>query len=170
MIYPNVMILKNTFLAISVAVLTTFCTPPAVVDQEESVYFSIDSLITAQLVQMGDQPVSIHKTVEIDGLTETQNLQLDTAQLRRELTGLADFDLQKPGYQGVFDITQTGNTTIYKAFPEEKVTIRELKIEKDEQGNVASIYGKAQDDQAQLIYTTCQVYQVFFLIPWLFLK
>lgn len=138
------------------------CTPPVIENSAESQYFNMDSMVNKQIKLLAENRFSALKTVEIDGEKESMEITPDQHQWKKELTGLLDFDIKKSRYLGAFDIEKSAKRESYQLKRNEKAPIKSLVIEREENSNIKKLTGKILDDEASMVYTTCQVYEIQF--------
>jgi len=154
--------MRNLFFLILFAYFFQSCTPPAIENNAENQYFDMDSLVSDQILLLSESKRTALKTVEIDGEKEAVEISPDQDQWKKELIGLLDFDIKKSRYLGAFDIEKNSIKESYQLKAKENAPIKSLFIEKEKNGTIKKLTGKIQDDEASMVYTTCQVYEVQF--------
>ena len=124
-------------------------------------YFSIDSLITAQISALESRQKALTKTVQIGGNIETQSLSVQNIDWQSELKIFSLLELNKPMLIGSIDTETDLKSTSYLPKKNIALPFKFLKITKAE-GNLKSINGYYLDNKASLIYTSEKSFKMNF--------
>jgi hypothetical protein len=124
-------------------------------------YFSIDSLITAQISLLESNQKVLTKTVQIDKNIETQTLSVQNIDWQSELKIFRLLELNKSIFIGSIDTKTDFKNTSYRPKKNMDLPIKFLKITKAK-GELKSINGYYLDNKAAIIYTSEKSFKMNF--------
>ncbi len=124
-------------------------------------YFSIDSLITAQISLLELNQNLLTKTIQIDENIETQLLSAQDIDWQNELKIFSLLELNKSIFIGSLDKKTEQKSTFYLPKKNMKFPFKCLKITKSE-GKLKSVNGYYLDDKANVIYTSEKSFKMNF--------
>lgn len=128
------------------------CTVPQESFKSEK-YFSIDSLVLAQIALLQSNQNALTKTVQIGENIETQSFSADAIDWESELKIFSILELNKSKFTGSI-ITETDQkSTFYRPKKDAFMSIKFFRITKDK-GQLTTIDGYYLDDDAEVIYTS----------------
>ncbi|MDG1105790.1 MAG: hypothetical protein P8N26_06470 [Cyclobacteriaceae bacterium] len=128
------------------------CTVPQESVKSEK-YFSIDSLVLAQIALLQSNQNALTKTVQIGENIETQSFSSDAIDWESELKIFSILELNKSKFIGSI-ITETDQkSTSYRPKKDAFMPIKFFRITKDK-GQLTTIDGYYLDDDAEVIYTS----------------
>ena len=116
-------------------------------------YFSIDSLITAQISALESNQKVLTKTVQIGDNIETQSFSVQNIDWQSELKIFSLLELNKSIFIGSIDVETDLKSTSYLPKKNMNLPIKFLKITKAED-ELKSINGYYLDNKAAAIYTS----------------
>ena len=128
------------------------CTGPQERFKSEK-YFSIDSLIFAQISLLKSNQNALTKTVQIGENIETRSFSAVAIDWESELKIFSLLELNKSKFLGSINAETDLKSTSYRPKKDALMSIKFLKITKDK-GQVTTIDGYFLDDDAEVIYTS----------------
>ncbi len=97
-------------------------------------YFSLDSLLDAQIEWIAASDVVLAKSVTLDDRTEKESMKPDTATLKDEFRIFREFDLNKTNYVGAFDKVINDSLILYDLKNGQSSPVKFLRITRDKNG------------------------------------
>ena len=128
------------------------CTSPQESFKAEK-YFSIDSLVVAQIALLKSNQNALTKTVQIGENIETQSFSADAIDWESELKIFSLLELNKSKFVGSINTKTDLKSTSYLPKKDALMSIKFLNITKDK-GQLTTIDGYYLDDDAEVIYTS----------------
>ena len=128
------------------------CTGPQESFKAEK-YFSIDSLVVAQIALLKSNQNALTKTVQIGENIETQSFSADAIDWESELKIFSLLELNKSKFVGSINTKTDLESTSYLPKKDALMSIKFLKITKDK-SQLTTIDGYYLDDDAKVIYTS----------------
>ena len=143
--------MKNLFY-LSVLLCTNGCTGPQQSLKAEK-YFSIDSLVVAQISLLKSNQNVLTKTVQIGENIETQSFSADAIDWESEFKIFSLLELNKSKFVGSINTKTDLKSISYRPKKDALMSNKLLKIIKDK-GQITTIDGYYLDDDAEIIYTS----------------
>jgi hypothetical protein len=138
------------------------CQQDRQVKNQANAYYSIDSLIKAQVEALNNVKMMLEKTVEMDGQSEIQLISADSVNWLEELQLFISLDLNKPRYLGAINVEKDQNGVSYTPRSGEKIPVQLLRIEMENE-QLVWIKGIYLDDDAKSVYTTGRQFKLLFV-------
>lgn len=140
---------KYTLTIISCLLLLSSCLEDA--SQQRTTYFSMDSLVNAQINYFSSREISLNKWASINGKEESNVLQPDSLTWANELEVFRKVDITKAAYTNGFDVSieddKTSNLKILNYASKIKMPVKSLKIYfLNEQSDVRKIVAIIEED------------------------
>jgi hypothetical protein len=117
---------QGLFLSSILLLLLSSCVPAADDGQKNALpYFDLKKYIQAEVVRLDQVNPLVSKTVSIDGSAENKSLKVTS--WAKELSALADADINKNSWKGLFSVQKKSNELVYQT-DNEKVPVKQLSI------------------------------------------
>ncbi len=101
-------------------------TPP---QEASKKYFDLKGYFQQEVTRLNQTKPLVHKTVKVNGETETKQIQI--ADWNKELTIFIDADINKSAWQGSFNVEKTPQQELYTT-NDDKILVKQLKISFDQ--------------------------------------